>query len=153
MQHCDRSSVQSFWLRLVKEGAMGRQSLDLDAFGIKMVQQMNFEKNAKGVPRVRIELTAFRLLVFVWLWDWRATYCATEAHSRRGKSQFIKLCHWLACYSRESCAELLEAHAGRVFEGISFDLLLVRYSLIAFMSKFAPLNRSLRGLMDKASAS
>ena len=30
-----------------------------------MVQQMNFEKNAKGVPRVRIELTAFRLLVFV----------------------------------------------------------------------------------------
>ena len=33
----------------------------------------------KTMPRVRIELTTFRSLWFLWLWDWRATYCATEA--------------------------------------------------------------------------
>ena len=33
------------------------------------------------LPRVRIELTTFRSLwrLCLWLWDWRATYCATEA--------------------------------------------------------------------------
>ena len=32
----------------------------------------------KILPPVRIELTTFRWLE-LWLWDWRATYCATEA--------------------------------------------------------------------------
>ena len=31
------------------------------------------------MPRVRLELTAFRL------WDWRAAYCATEAIATVGK--------------------------------------------------------------------
>ena len=33
------------------------------------------------MPRERIELSTFRLLCYIiWLWDWRAAYCATEAH-------------------------------------------------------------------------
>ena len=48
-------------------------------------------KNLKRVPRVRIELTAFRLLVFVWLWDWRATYCATEAHESKKNNDISPL--------------------------------------------------------------
>ena len=34
---------------------------------------LNFTPRKKILPRVRLELTAFRL------WDWRAAYCATEA--------------------------------------------------------------------------
>ena len=37
------------------------------------------ETGGKEMPRVRIELTTFRSLCCDWLWDWRATYCATEA--------------------------------------------------------------------------
>lgn len=37
------------------------------------------EIEKKGMPRVRLELTAFRL------WDWRAAYCATEAGEGPGK--------------------------------------------------------------------
>ena len=33
------------------------------------------------LPRVRLELTAFRL------WDWRAAYCATEAIEESGRRE------------------------------------------------------------------
>ena len=38
-----------------------------------MIHKWFFWKIKKNLPRVRIELTTFRL------WDWRAAYCATEA--------------------------------------------------------------------------
>ena len=43
------------------------------------------EKQKKLMPRVRLELTTFRL------WDWRAAYCANEAWSTWGK---CSLWHW-----------------------------------------------------------
>ena len=44
---------------------------------------ITFRCHKKWLPRVRLELTAFRL------WDWRAAYCATEASWR--KSSILSL--------------------------------------------------------------
>ena len=50
VQHCDRSSVQSFRPTLVNEGAMGRHSIDLDAFSIKRVLHSHLSKKLKECP-------------------------------------------------------------------------------------------------------
>ncbi len=42
-----------------------------------------------NLPRVRIELTTFRL------WDWRATYCANEADAEEDVSSCNNASDWL----------------------------------------------------------
>ena len=48
--HCDSSSMQSFRPTLVNEGAMGRHSIDLDAFGLKRVLHSHLSKKLKECP-------------------------------------------------------------------------------------------------------
>ncbi len=51
----------------------------------------------KNLPRVRIELTAFRL------WDWRAAYCATKAwyYKKLTFKYFYKYIMWKQLYCEE----------------------------------------------------
>ena len=56
---------------------------------------------SKNLPRVRIELTAFRL------WDWRAAYCATKASYEsqlarcKNKIENIAVIHKLRCLTEQ----------------------------------------------------
>ena len=136
--HCDSSSMQSFRPTLVNEGAMGRHSIDLDAFSIKRVLHSHLSKKAKRVPRVRIELTAFRLLVFVWLWDWRATYCATEAHGCRGQSHLMKLWGKHVPNRRKGCKSLHWTSSKRVWQCVAIWPTFVEWNFPKFCCKLCP---------------
>ena len=100
---------------------------------------------------MRIELTTFRLLCRMWLWDWRATYCAIKAHIGLlltaliplFSAEFIPHFNSISRFSFKSCFLCF----------FFFFNQIEIYVRSKYDRKFNCHVQRLRGLTDKASAS
>jgi hypothetical protein len=151
--HCDSSSMQSFRPTLVNEGAMGRHSIDLDAFSIKRVLHSHLSKKLKECPG--------------WGSNSRPSDCSclcdyeTDALPTalpRHMAAGAKVSWWsyaVETYQIDGKAAkaCIGLHQNVYDSALPFDLLLFNETFLSFVANFAPPCRSLRGLMDKASAS
>ena len=151
--HCDSSSMQSFRPTLVNEGAMGRHSIDLDAFGIKRVLHSHFIKKLKECPGWG---SNSRPSDCSCLCDYEtdALPTALPRHMAAGakvtSSSYAGNTYQIDGKAAKACIGLQQ----NLYDiALPFDLLLFNLTFLSFVPNFAPPGRSLRGLMDKASAS
>ena len=147
--HCDSSSMQSFRPTLVNEGAMGRHSIDLDAFGIKRVLHSHLSKKLKECPGWG---SNSRPSDCSCLCDYETDALPTALPRHMIGGGIVNLSNSVKLWTTELC-RAVQSFLGPMQDVCLKGFHLTYFCLTDFMSNSRPFSRSLRGLMDKASAS